>query len=103
MCLDGIGRDGPFVACNTQATEDLLAIERLALPVLFHHRRQRVFDALVGRKAPLALVAFSATPSDRAACSEPRIDYAAIELLAKRTLHSATFIRRTPRSPAWRS
>src|SRR5262249_48377095 len=57
--LDLLHRDRPLLARPLQPGDDLHAVEGLAPAVLLHHHRQRVFGALVGGEAAMALEALA--------------------------------------------
>src|SRR6185312_5131039 len=83
-----LAADRALVAGLANSAEELLAIERLAAHVLLHDEREDVLDALVGREAARALLAFAPPPRDVTRGAEPRVDHLALEVGAERTLHS---------------
>src|SRR5262245_52757704 len=87
MLFECVGRNRALAASDPQASQNLVAVERLALAVFLHDRRQRVLDALVGREAAPAAIALASPPSDGAACDESRIDDAAFHLTTIGALH----------------
>src|ERR1043166_6792873 len=94
VLLDGVddavelrGRDGPFLAGAQQPGHHLVAVERLAPPVLLDDHVGDFVNALVGREPPLALQALAAAANRVALARLARVNDLVFKVTAEGASH----------------
>src|SRR5947209_3060430 len=94
VLLDGVDdaielgrRDGPLLAGAQEARHHLVAVERLAPPILLDDHVGDFVNALVGRKAPLAAQALAAAANGVALARLARVNDLIFEVTAEGAFH----------------
>src|SRR5215469_8468861 len=85
--IDGLHRNGPFLAGALETADYLGAVEWLAPVVLLDNHRSRFLDALIGSEATLARRAHPAAPNQSGVVGEPRVDDPIPTMAAEGTPH----------------